>query len=58
MKMNICATPVLLAVFVLANVCDNVRLQQLQDCCKIVYRRRVNAARVYLVCEGFFFGKG
>ena len=28
----ICATPVSLAAFVVANICDNVRLQHLQDC--------------------------
>ena len=32
MKINICATPVSLAAFVVANVCDNVRLHHLQEC--------------------------
>ena len=32
MKINICATPVSLAAFMVANVCDNLRLQHVQDC--------------------------
>ena len=33
MKVNICASLVSPPAFVVANVCDNVRLQYLQDCC-------------------------
>ena len=44
MKIYICATPVSLAAFVVANVCDNVRLKQLQVCCCYDIQGRVIAA--------------
>ena len=45
MKINICATPVSLVAFVVANVCDNVRLQQLQDCCYYGIQEKGNCSR-------------
>ena len=54
MKVNIYATPVSVAAFVVANVRDNVRLQQLQDYCYMIYRRRVIAAVGVMMGEGRF----
>ena len=56
MKSNICATPVSLAAFVVANVCDNVRLQHLQDC--LYYRIQEegnNCSRVYIDVRWIYF---
>ena len=56
MKINICATPVSLVAFVVANVCDNVRLQQLQDCCYYGIQEEGNCSRgCILMSEGFIF---
>ena len=53
MNINIYATPMSQAAFMVANVCDNVRLQKLQDCCMVwcmVYRRGVIAVEgVYCI---------
>ena len=59
MKINICATPVSLAAFVVANVCDNVRLHHLQE--RLYYRiqEEGNCSRGIYFCEiDFFFGGG
>ena len=44
MKVNICASLVSLPAFVVANVRDNVRLQNLQTVVIMIYRKRVIAA--------------
>ena len=57
MKMNICATPVLLPAFVVAIVCDNVRLHHLQDCLYYRIQEEGNSSRgCILLCDGFIFG--
>ena len=63
MKINICATPVSLAAFVVANICDNVRLHHLQEC--LYYRMQeegnwllIAVAGVYCCALDFFFGGG
>ena len=54
MKINICAMPVSLAAFVVANGCDNVRLQQLQDCLYYGIQEEGNCSRgCILMGEGF-----
>ena len=45
MKVNICASLVSLPAFVVANVCDNVRLQYLQDCCYYGIQEKGNCSR-------------
>ena len=47
MKVNICASLVSLPAFVVANVCDNVRLQYLQDCCYYGIWSLIAAVGVY-----------
>ena len=57
MNINICATSMSLAAFVVANVCDNVRLQKLQDRCIYGIQERGNCSRgCILMREGFIFG--
>ena len=59
MKINICATPVSLAAFVVANVCDNVRLHYLQECLYYRIRGKGNCSRwCILLRDGFFFCGG
>ena len=51
MQINICATPVSLAAFVIANVCDNVRRQQLHECLYYGIQEKGNCTlqpRVYI----------
>ena len=55
----ICVTPVLLAAFVVANVCDNVRLQHLQDHLYYRIQEKGNCSRrCILMRDGFIFGGG
>ena len=57
MKINICATPVSLAAFVVAKVCDNVRLQHLHDCLYYCIQEEGNCSRgCILMRDGFIFG--
>ena len=57
MNIYICATPVSLAAFVVANVCDNVRLQQLQDCLYYCIQEKGNRSRgCILMRDGFIWG--
>ena len=59
MKINICATPVSLAAFVVANVCDNVRLHHLQECLYYRVREESNCSRgCILLRDGFIFFGG
>ena len=60
MKINICATPVSLAAFVVANVCDNVRLHQLQECLYYRVREEGNCSRgcILLRDGSIFLGGG
>ena len=46
----------LLAAFVVANVCDNVRLQQLQDCCYDIQEEGNCSRGCILMREGYIFG--
>ena len=56
MKVNICASLMSLPAFVVANVCDNVRLQYLQDCCYYGIQENGNCSRgCILMREGFIF---
>ena len=56
MKINICATSVSLAVFVVANVCDNFRLHHLQKCSYYRIQEEGNCSRgCILLRDGFFF---
>ena len=56
MKINICATPVSLAAFVVANVCDNVRLHHLQECLYYRIQEEGNCSRgCILLRDGFIF---
>ena len=52
MNIYICATPVSLAAFVVANVCDNVRLQHLQDCLYYRIKEKGNRSRDGFIFEG------
>ena len=55
----VCATPVSLAVFVEANVCDNVRLQHLQDCLYYRIQDKGNRSRGrILMRDRFILGVG
>ena len=45
MKVNICASLVSLPAFVVSNVCDNVRLQYLQDCYYYGIQEKGNCSR-------------
>ena len=57
MIVNICATPVSLAAFVVANVCENVTLHHLQDCLYYRIQEEVNYCRgCILMRNGFIFG--
>ena len=57
MKVNICATPMSLPAFVVANVCDNVRLCHMSDCCYYGIQEKGNCSRgCILMGEGFLFG--
>ena len=59
MKINICATPVSLAAFVVANVCDIVRLHHLQECLYYRIQEEGNCSRgVYCCAMDFFFVRG
>ena len=59
MNIYICTTPVPLAAFVVANVCDNVRLQHLQDCLYYCIQEKGNRSRgCILMRGGFIFGSG
>ena len=59
MKFNICATPVSLAAFVVANVCDNDRLHHLQECLYYRIQEEGNCSRgCILLRDVFFFGGG
>ena len=59
MNIYICATPVSLAAFVVANVCDTVRLQHLQDCLYYHIQEKGNRSRgCILMRDGFIFGGG
>ena len=59
MKINICATPVSLAAFVVANVCDNVRLHHLKECLYYRIQEEGNCNRgCILLRDGFFLGGG
>ena len=59
MNIYICETPVSLAAFVVANVCDNVRLQHLQDCLYYRIHEKGNRSRgCILMRDGFIFGSG
>ena len=51
MNIYICATPLSLAAFVVANVCDNVRLQHLQDCLYYRIQEKGNRSRDGLIFE-------
>ena len=55
MKIDICATPVSLAAFVIANVCDNVWLHHLQECLYYRIQEEGNCSRGILLRDGFFF---
>ena len=55
MKVNICATPVSVAAFVVANVRDNVRLQQLQDYCYYDIQKEGNCSRGCNDGRGIYF---
>ena len=57
MKVNICESLVSPPAFVVANVCDNVRLQYLQDCWYYGIQEEGNCSRgCILMREGFIFG--
>ena len=63
MKINICATPVSLAAFVVTNVCDNVRLHHLQECLYYRIQEKGNwlliaAAGVYCCAMDLYFFLG
>ena len=61
MKYNICATPMSLAAFVVANVCDNVRLHHLQECLYYRIREEGNCSRGCILLRNgfiFFWGEG
>ena len=59
MNIYTCATPVTLAAFVVANVCDNVRLHHLQDCLYYRIQDKGNRSRwCILMRDGFIFGGG
>ena len=59
MSIFICATPVSLAAFVVANVCDNVRLQHLQDCLHYrIQKKGIRTRGCILMRNGFIFGGG
>ena len=58
MKINICATPVSLSVFVVANVCDNVTLHHLQKSLNYRIREEGNCSRVGILLRGGFFFLG
>ena len=59
MKINICATPVSLAAFVVANFCDNVRLHHLQECFYYRIQEEGNCSRgCILLSDGFIFFLG
>ena len=60
MKINICSTPVSLAAFVVANVCDNVRLHHLQECLYYRVREEGNCSRgcILLRDGSMFWGEG
>ena len=59
MKINIFATPVSLAAFMVANVCDNVRLHHLQECLYYCIQEEGNAAvGVYCCAMDLFSGGG
>ena len=55
MKINICATPVSLAAFVVANVCDNVRLHHLQKYLYFRIQEEGNCSRGYIFLRDEFF---
>ena len=58
MKINIYATPVSLAAFVVANVCDNVRQHHLQECLYYRIQEEGNCSRgcILLRDRFMFFG--
>ena len=58
MKINICATTVSLAAFVVANVCDNVRLHHLQKCLYYRIQEEGNCSRGYIFLRDRFFLRG
>ena len=59
MNIYICATPLSLADFVVANVCDNVRLHHLQDCLYYHIHEEGNCSRgCILMRDGFIFEDG
>ena len=59
MKIDICATHVSLAAFVVANVCDNVRLHHLQECLYSRIKEEGNCSRgCILLRDGFIFFEG
>ena len=60
MKINICATPVSLVAFVVANICDKVRLHHLQECLYYRIQEEGNCSRgCILLRDGFFLeGEG
>ena len=59
MKIYICATPVSLAALVVANVCDNVRLQHLHDYLYYRIQEEGNCShRCILMRDGVIFGGG
>ena len=56
-KINICATPVSLAAFVVENVCDNVNLQHLHDCLCYRIQEEGNCSRgCIMMDDGYIFG--
>ena len=57
MKINICATSVLLAAFVVGNNCDNVRLHHLQELLYYHIQEEGNCSHgCILLRDVFFFG--
>ena len=59
MKINICAKTVSLAVFVVANVCDNVRQHCMQECLYYRIQEEGNCSSgCIFLRDGFFFWGG
>ena len=58
MKINIYATPVSVAAFVVANVCDNVRRHHLQECLYYRVQEEGNCIRGCILLRVDFFGRG